>query len=304
MMRPVFLGVDCGGTSLRVAAADASGTIIGESVVATCDAQEEENGLGQAIVALISDLVSGLAGKMDAIAGIGVGLPFVCWEGKAHLARNVKALDPPWLEESLHGRYRAPVALLNDVKCAALGEEWLGVAKGAQSFVFVNVGTGLSSAFYSGGQVLHGAHHAAGEIGYWVAEADDPKGFQDGIGALEQAMSGVGIADAWRERSGKPHDAGAEEIFRLASSGDVLAAGIIHRGLQLLFPAVANLATLLDPELIVLGGGVSRSLAAHGPALEAYVRHMTPFPPRIAFSTLGGRAGLLGSIRLAMRIGQ
>ncbi|MBL8968001.1 MAG: ROK family protein [Spirochaetaceae bacterium] len=315
----LYLGVDCGGTNLRAAAAGRDGRIVAELVVPTGDAAEREDGLGRAIRAVVRSLVLSL-GPERRIAGVGVGLPFVCHEGRAYLCRNVKALDPGRLEADLRADHGAPAALLNDVKCAALGEEWLGAARGASSFVFLNVGTGLSSAFYSGGRLLMGAHHAAGEIGYWVADAADPVGFAEGLGPLEESMSGVGISGAYRRAvaeaaaaAGAPAPVGAtgapgamgetiraEEVFARAAAGDPVAARVVERGVAHLLPAVANLATLLDPELLVLGGGVSKGLAAHLGRLVSYVGRMTPFPPRIVLSALEGRAGLVGAVRLGM----
>jgi glucokinase len=238
-----------------------------------------------------------------------VGLPFTCHEGKAYLCRNVSALDPAWLERGLAGDCGAPAKLMNDVKCAALGEAWLGAAAEAaergEPFVFLNVGTGLSMAFYSGGEVLQGLHHAAGEIGYWVAEAADPSGFADGFGPLEEIVSGVGFQGAYRAASaraarGQGETISAAEVFARAAAGDAIAAAVLERGVAHLLPAMANIATLLDPGLIVLGGGVSKGLASYAGRIDAYLAHMTPFPPRVVFSKLGGKAGLLGAIRLAM----
>jgi len=296
----LYIGVDCGGTSLRVAAAEASGDIVAERSVPTGAAQDRENGLGEAIVALVESLVLAAPVKGHDILGIGVGLPFVCWEGKAHLCRNVRVLDPVWLDERLEDRYGAPVALTNDVKCAALGEAWLGAARGADPFLYLNVGTGLSTALFTEGRIYQGAHHAAGEIAYWVTEAGESGGLADGYGPLEEAMSGVGITGAYRRASPSAENLSAEEIFGRAERGESLASSIVEKGMEYLLPAIANLLTFADPELLVIGGGVAGSLVRHAARIEAYVARMTPFPPRIAWSLLKGRAGLVGAIRLAV----
>jgi glucokinase len=308
----IFIGVDCGGTNLRAAAAGRDGRIVAQLSVPTGDAAERENGLGEAIRALVRDLRDSITRGSVAdrrIGGVGVGLPFTCHEGRAYLCRNVSALDPAWLERSLAADFGAPARLMNDVKCAALGEAWLGAAAGAaakgEPFVFLNLGTGLSMAFYSGTEVLQGLHHAAGEIGYWVADSGDPSGFADGFGPLEEIVSGVGIQGSYRAatakaRGGQGETLGAEEVFRRAAGGEEIAAAVVERGIAHLLPALANVATLLDPGLIVLGGGVSKGLAPYAERIEAYLAHMTPFPPRVVFSTLEGKAGLLGAIRLSM----
>ncbi|OHD79291.1 MAG: hypothetical protein A3J97_10040 [Spirochaetes bacterium RIFOXYC1_FULL_54_7] len=299
-MKRLFLGVDCGGTSLRLAAADASGTILTERIIPTGMAQERENGLGEAIVSLVSDLLPDLDRYAYSIGGVGIGLPFVCWDGKAHLCRNVRALDPVWLDERLRRSIGAPVGITNDVKCAALGESWLGAAKGADPFVYLNVGTGLSAALFSGGQVHQGAHNAAGEIAYWAIEPGEPKHLAEGVGPLEEVMSGVGLSGTYRSISPGKQKLSAEEIFRKADEGDTLAASVIERGLSYLLPAIANILTFADPELLVIGGGVSKGLVRFSGRIESYIGGITPFPPRLAWSSLGGRAGLVGAVHLAM----
>ena len=313
-----FIGVDCGGTNLRAAAAGEDGVFLAELVVPTGDAASRENGLGEAILSTIRDLVSSMEkadgephhslGRHATVAprvlGVGIGLPFVCHEGRAYLCRNVSALDPILLETAIRSEWACPSALLNDVKCAALGESWIGAARNADPFIFLNVGTGLSSAFYSDGRILMGAHNASGEIGYWVAEAADESGFSEGFGPLEEAMSGVGLSGAYRRASEKAGEAvasfSAEEVFARARSGEPRASAVVESGVRFLLAAMANLSIMLDPSLFVIGGGVSKSLTAYKSRIEAYLGRMVPFPPRVLFSSLGGKAGLVGAVRLAM----
>jgi glucokinase len=297
----IYLGVDCGGTSLRVAVAGSSGEILDEEVVPTGPAQDEVNGLGEAIAQLVTGFLPTSTRHRKPVGGIGIGLPFVCWDGKAHLCRNVRALDPVWLETRLGELCGCPVAITNDVKCAALGESWLGAARGADPFVYLNVGTGLSAALYLDGKVHQGAHNAAGEIAYWAMEPGEPRHLAPGLGPLEEAMSGVGLSGAYKVASHADAGISAAEIFNRAEAGDELALSVIERGLGYLLPAIANMVTFVDPELLVVGGGVSKGLARYADRIEAYMRATTPFPPRIAWSTLGGRAGLLGAVQLAIR---
>lgn len=188
--------------------------------------------------------------------------------------------------------------MTNDVKCAALGEAWLGAARGADPFVYLNIGTGLSAALYAGGSVYQGAHGAAGEIAYWATDPGRLDGLEPGCGPLEEAMSGVGLSGAYLRASGLR--LGAADIFSRAERGEALATETIERGFAYLLPAIANLLTFADPELLVIGGGVSLGLVSRLAAITVYVERLTPFPPKIAFSGLGGRAGLVGAIRLAM----
>jgi len=300
MSDDIFVGIDCGGTNLRIAAADGHGTIIRQETVCTGDAQERQNGLGHAILSLVDAFVSGLELEGKHAAGVGIGLPFVCWDGKAHLCRNVLALDPDWLETEVMVRVGAPVYMTNDVKCAALGESWLGAARSVDPFVYLNVGTGLSSALYADGRVYQGAHRAAGEIAYWITDPDAQYGLEEGVGPLEEAMSGVGLSGFYRSHSSNGELVSAQKIFMMAERGDQPAIDAIEHGLRYLLPAIANLLTFIDPEMLVIGGGVSAGLVRFADRIEAYVARMTPFPPRMVWSALGGRAGIIGAIRFAM----
>lgn len=300
MSGDIFIGIDCGGTNLRIAAANNDGHIMEQAIVATGDAQERENGLGQAILALLESFVAKLELEGIYASGVGIGLPFVCWDGKAHLCRNVLALDPDWLESAVKHRVRAPVFITNDVKCAALGESWLGAARSVDPFIYLNIGTGLSSAFFLNGHVYQGAHRAAGEIAYWVTEPDALDGLEQGLGPLEEAISGVGLSSYYRSHSLTGSDASAEEIFAKAESGDQSAIDAVEHGLRYLLPAIANLLTFIDPEMLVIGGGVSMGLVRFADRINRYIARVTPFPPRIVWSTLAGRAGLVGAIRFGM----
>lgn len=296
--RGVYLGVDCGGTHLRAAAADEVGAVIAERAVPTASSPDGSGGLSSSIVGLVSALIDELPRLGARARGVGVGLPFVCWDGRAHLHRNVDGLDPAALEAALVAAAGAPARLSNDVKCAALGEAWLGAGRGTDPFVYLNVGTGLSAALYAGGKVYQGAHNAAGEIAYWAIAPGAPAALAEGTGALEEAFSGVGLAGAYRAAGGPPSS--AKDIFDRAAEGESLADSVIERGLSYFLPAVANLLTFADPELLVIGGGVSEGLARYSDRIQAYVNSVTPFPPRIAWTALGRRSGLLGAVRLGM----
>lgn len=296
----LFVGIDCGGTHLRIAAADSAGAIRVERTVPTEASQRGPGGLGGAIAELVEAILPELGASGERILGLGVGLPFVCWDGRVHLHRNVDALDPGALESTLARIAGAPVSMSNDVKCAALGEAWLGAARGADPFVYLNVGTGLSAALYAGGRVYQGAHNAAGEIAYWATEPGDAPALADGLGALEETVSGVGLSGAYRALSKSGEQASARDIFERAAGGEALAAAVVERAVSYLLPAVANILTFADPELLVIGGGVAEGLVRFADRIEAYVGRVTPFPPRIDWAKLGRRAGLLGAVRLGI----
>ena len=321
----VYAGLDCGGTHIRAALADAGGVILSESVWQTVELQSKDSGLAGAIDEVVTKILSSPLAAGRRCMGIGIGVPFVCHGGRVHLNRNVKSLDPHLLVTGLKERTGADVRLLNDVKCAAYGEAWRGVARGVDPFLFVNIGTGLAAALYADGQAYSGAHNAAGEIAYLTLAGIMEHGrgpavsVQDGhvysdlddrTGPLEEVMSGVGLAGRYmmlsadgsgsRATGSASPGIDAREVFRRSTLGDPVAASVVESGFGELLAAIGNMLTFADPALLVIGGGVAGSLKPYKERIRDYLGQVVPFPPDIAWSELDGRAGLLGAIRLAM----
>ncbi len=204
----------------------------------------------------------------------------------------------------LESAFDIPAAVENDVRMAALGEHWKGVAREIPDFVFLAIGTGIAAGIFANGTLIRGATCTAGEVGYmYVPGASEQVAERGAPGSLECALGGDGVRKQWLEAANsgthsKPPT--ATEIFDLALTGDPLAKIILDRSAQLLAYAVYNISLVLNASLFVLGGGVGMSEALRGATEEILKRHGEPAQPRIIISSLGQDAQLMGAIRLAL----
>ncbi|MCL6547817.1 MAG: ROK family protein [Alicyclobacillus sp.] len=314
------LGVDVGGTKIHLALAK-DGAVKAEQRVAT----EAERGGADCVRRLLEaarDMLvrNGLSASREGLRAVGVGSPGVVDPVTRRTAYtwNIPGWDDVPVAEMLEEGLGAPVIIDNDVNMAALGE-WTygghgaqtgrgegqdgvgnGTLRGGDAFAFVAVGTGIGGGIVLGGELWRGRHGAAGEIARWVM---DPSGADERFlpsGHLELLTSGTGLEAAYEQRTGRR--ATGAEIARLSEQGDPDAASVLTHARQVLAIAVANLATVLDLDTVVLGGGVV--LASPGPwlaAAESVARTVCLYPPAIRLSALGPRAGLLGAVAQAYR---
>jgi glucokinase len=210
------------------------------------------------------------------------------------------------LRDLLETAFEVPAAVDNDVNLAAIGEYWVGAAKGVRDFVFLAVGTGIGAGIILDGQPFRGMDWSAGEIGYMlVPGVTGGPADKSTPGALEELIGGEGIRAEWRRnwsRGGTPlaMDLTATEIFDGAVGGDALARSILEQSARLLAYAIYNISLVLNCSLFLLGGGVGMHRAlgdATRQELEKWQRrgHM-----QLIHSELGVDAQLIGAVRLAL----
>jgi glucokinase len=300
-------GVDVGGTNLRLALADISGTILARWSSSTVALHGPE--------AVIERLCSGvrcmlqeISAPLDALRSIAVGVPGVTdvdngvviatsylmgWKNVPLRALVEKALD-------------VPVAVDNDVNMAAIGEQWTGSAKDARDFVFLAIGTGIGAGIILNGDLHRGSSWAAGEIGYMLlpGAAEVPAGI-DEPGALESVVGGEGIKAQWRklmsaEGARLPTELTATDIFDRALNGDPCAQTLLRQTATMLAQAVYNVSLVLNCSLFVLGGTVGLHPALCDAAQGVLGRWTGPGSPRLVRSTLGTEAQLFGTLRAAL----
>jgi predicted NBD/HSP70 family sugar kinase len=196
----------------------------------------------------------------------------------------------------------------NDVNLAALAHAWRGDGRRIADFVTLSIGTGTGAAIVSGGRLLQGRHNAGGEVGYLVVRKEDiGRPVTDGLGAFESFASGPGVAARARAlvSDGQPSAlTGAEitpqAVLESAARGDALATQVVEELLDDLAMGLVALIALVDPELVVLEGGIGRSLGPFLDALRARVAPSVPVPPRIVLSSLGQDATVLGAVAAAL----
>jgi glucokinase len=297
----VVLGVDMGGTKMYGAISNLGGDVVDEVNIARHGTSGEES--FSCLTTLIDTLLASpkLAGRR--VRGIGVGAPGITLhkEGIVKWAYTLGWENFP-LRARLAERYSLPITVDNDVNLAALGELWFGAGQNAQNIVLVAIGTGIGAGIIIDGALYRGSHEASGEIGHMVPGPQFlGKDYQD-FGALESVASGTGIAGRARyalqsQANGAALDTLlAEEVFDAARQGQEWAWTIINESADYLAIAIANLAVSFDPELIVLGGGVSRSADM---LVEPILRRITgviPTLPRLVVSNLGLRGAVMGAI--------
>ncbi|MBX7554735.1 ROK family transcriptional regulator [Streptomyces sp. NPDC004232] len=287
------LGVDIGRGWLRVAVADLDGT-----VVARCDVRNRARTSGA-----LADLVVGTA--RQAITGSGVnpaevvhgvvGTPGV-YDEKQRRVRYAMHL-PGWGRAGLVDRIReelgVPLEVHNDANLAALGEYTYGVGTGSRLFAYILIGTGLGMGVVSEGRLFTGARGLAGEIGFlpWPGRHKPER--------LEDAVSGVAVVEAAR-RFGMSGQLTAKTVFDAARQGSPAARQAVELEAERIAHTVAAAAAVLDPDLVVLGGGVGHSVDLLLRPVQERVRTLTPLRPRIAPSRLGEDAVLLGAVATAL----
>jgi glucokinase len=301
------VGVDLGGTNLRLALADRQGSIVGQWSTSTAGVKEPA-----AIVGLIASGVDhllqwSLVPKSE-LRAIAVGAPGVTDVDAGVVIVTSYLLgwrDVP-LRAMLEEAFGVPAAIDNDVNVAALGESVEGSAKGCRDFVFLAIGSGVGAGIVLRGRVFHGMGWSAGEIGYMMVPGASEEPVERGKpGALEALVGGEGIRAGWRagwsaEKTALPCELTATQVFEHADAGDALAKGILDGAARTLAYAIYDMAVILNCELFVMGGGVG----THPVLLEAtrsvLAKHAARVRPKLAVSSLGTDAQVIGAVRLAM----
>jgi predicted NBD/HSP70 family sugar kinase len=294
----LVLGVDLGGTKVRAAIADRSGAVLAEMTAAT-DARGGRYVVEQ--IAVLAQSLVGTAGVTpERVLAAAVGTPGVPdpQSGTLGLSPNVDGLGSVSLRDELADRLGHPVVLDNDVTAAALGERWKGSARGCEDFVFVAVGTGIGMGIVSGGRVLRGAHGAAGEIGYLPLGTDPFDPVNQHRGALEEATAGEKVAVRYRMATGTALT--TREVFDLAAQGVPAAVSVVAEHGRYLALAITAVTAVLDPALVVLGGGVGSRPELLDP-VRAALADLGKAPVEVRTTALGNRASVLGALDLALR---
>jgi glucokinase-like ROK family protein len=297
----VVLGVDMGGTKMYGAISNLAGNILDEVNLTHHESSGDES--FNRLVSLIDTLLA--SPKLDGkkVRGIGVGAPGITLhqEGIVKWAYTLNWKDFP-LKAKLAERYQLPITVDNDVNLAALGESWFGAGQRSRNMVLIAVGTGIGAGIIIDGALYRGASEASGEIGHMILGREYLGKNYEEFGVLESLASGTGIAKRANNLLRVQGDSVgsenliAEKVFDAARENKDWAWSIVNETIDYLAIAIANLTVCFDPELIVLGGGVTGSAdLLVGPIMQR-IRGMIPTPPRLVVSDLGLRATVMGAI--------
>jgi glucokinase len=294
--RDFVLGIDFGGTKIALATASLDGSLLESDRLDT----DAGSGATQAVdraVARAEELIEATAragaGRCVAVSAVSPG---IVYEDRVALAPNV----PGWQELELPALLRdrfdgARSAVGTDVKAAAVAELRWGSLRGADPAILLILGTGIAAAVVVAGEVLRGANGAAGEIGYSLRGACESTGAADGRAPLEEFAGGRAIGERASELLGTRMS--AAEVFE---HPDPRAGELVESALDALAVQVANMAIVVDPARIVVGGGLMSQSDVILPALERRLRVAAPFAPELVPARFVHDGPLRGAIALAL----
>lgn len=312
------VGVDLGGTKMAGAVTDLRGHPIVKLRWPT-GAVKGPEAVVETLVQFIQQLIQQSGIECSRLRGIGVGVPGIVRPGG--MVEWAPALQ--WrglaIASILKDRLHYPVFVENDVNLLALGEYWYGAGQGAQSLACLAVGTGVGAGIVINGQLYSGAHQAAGEVCNLVVDRSPLGRDFSQFGCLESIASGPALAKRYADQRREPTATGygdtiaaggarlddgtvtgAEIVFDEARKGDPIAKRIVDEFAQALAMAVISIITVLDPEVIVLGGGVSQDADLFLGRLNELCRPAVQVMPKLVVSSLGVDAGVMGAVALTL----
>jgi predicted NBD/HSP70 family sugar kinase len=281
------LAVDLGGSLIRVAIYDERAGTLAQAAEPTRGSDAAE--ILDRIVAIAGQLGDGMK-----LAAAGVGVPGVPdpVSGRVSHAPNVLGLGGVDVRSRLEDALQTPVVVENDVNMGTLGEGWMGCAQGLRDYAFAAIGTGIGLGIVAGGQLVRGAHGAAGEIA-WLPFGGDP--FDPATqerGAVEEMVGGAAITARYRARARR--EVTGEDVFAASQGDDAWARLVVADQVRTLALVVASVRCILDPEVVVIGGGIGRRADVLD-ALRRQLGLLGEDPQRIRPCGLGERASLVGA---------
>ena len=312
-MKEYAFGIDLGGTTAKIGLFTTSGALLEKWEVATDTSHAGEHIL-ENLAAAVLDKMKEKSIQPEQVEGVGIGVPgpvldssivpIVCANLGGWGERNVSAQ----LSGLLDG---LKVLVGNDANVAALGEIWMGAAKGAKNAVMVTLGTGVGGGVVVNGKVIDGVHGAGGEIGHITVNRHETAVCGCGTrGCLEQYSSATGVVRCMKKLLDENPDTpcvlrgtefAAKDVFDAARNGDALAAREVDEMSDTLGMALANIASTVDPEAFLVGGGVARAgdvlFAPLNKHFQEYAFKSCRETP-IKQASLGNDAGIYGAVRL------
>lgn len=306
-----WVGIDIGGTKTLTIITDSKGRSQLKKHMATSNSDDPETFVNQ----LMSEIESGLSdcgGNWLTVLGMGIGVPGIT--DRVGMVKDAPSLG--WHQVTIAPLIRryfdGPLYIDNDVNVAALGEQWQGAAMGKNHFFMVTVGTGIGSAIVINKQLYRGFSGSAGEIGYFAVNdpTDWTKEDLRKFGRFENETSGSTIGNRAREVlqkdsresvvrelvNGNIEALEAKHVLEAAVLGDLIAWEILETPIRYMAMGIANAISLLNPEIVIIGGGVADSGELYVNAIRERVERYTPIKTDIVNARLGNMAGAMGAI--------
>ncbi|WP_188454200.1 ROK family glucokinase [Virgibacillus oceani] len=314
-MEDIIVGVDIGGTTSKIGLINKRGAILHKWEVPT---PKSENG-----ISIIRDIWNSVQKKLKSLSynrilGVGAGAPgFI--DGSTGLV--YEAVNIGWKSFQLKEQFEAiadvPVFVENDANIAALGENWKGAGNQSENLIAITIGTGVGGGIIAKGNILNGVNGTAGELGHITV---DPNGYHCNCGkkgCLETIASATGIVRQAMEQIKKDPSSKlavfskqngtltAKDVFVLADEGDPISQSIIEHTGDVLGFAIANLATVINPSKVLIGGGVSKAGDQLISVIEtAFIKYALPRVSEVCelkVAQLGNDAGIIGAAYLVQQ---
>ena len=310
-MKEYCFGIDIGGTTVKCGLFNTNGEVLDKWEIKTRTENNGENILPD-VAATVKAKIAEKNISLDNIAGVGVGVPGpVDQEGNVPVAVNLHWGFVP-LAKELSEALGLPVKAGNDANVAAMGEMWKGGAAGCKNVVMVTLGTGVGGGIIVNGQIVTGTNGAGGEIGHiHVDDAIEDACCCGNKGCLEQVASATGIVYLTKRKLAscdtpsvlREQNISAKSVFDAVKAGDALAQEVAEEFGKYLGSALANIAGVVDPEVFVIGGGVSKAGNVLFDYIEKYYKKYVFSACRdakFALATLGNDAGIFGAARMML----
>jgi glucokinase len=311
-MGEVCFGIDIGGTAVKVGLFNTEGKLLNKWDFATRKTNGEESILTDTASFVLEKAKELKLDKKD-ILGVGVGIPGPVKENGEVLELANLALERMNIEDELEKLLGLKVKAGNDANVAALGEYWVGGGKGYKNLVLVTLGTGVGGGIILNGSVLAGSNGAAGEIGHMLVNENETKVCGCGKkGCLEQYASATGIvrlatnilAESTEPSTMRSYtELSAKTIFDCAKEDDKLALQVVEKACRYLGITLAHIAQVIDPEVFVIGGGVSKAGEIITETTKKYFNAnvMNALKNKeFRLATLGNDAGIYGAAKLIL----
>lgn len=313
------VGVDLGADNLRAVVIDLEAKIIAKIAKKT-KADEGKERILKRIIEIIHQVINVSGVEREKIKGIGIGISGVIdhQKGVCLFFPNIKGWENVPVKRLLEEEFRMEVSVDDSSRMAALAEHWCGFARKVENFIFIKVGVGVGSGIFTNGQLYRGSRGTAGELGHTTIDENGPRCQCGNRGCLEILVSGPGIIRRTRERleegvvsliermsAGDLAKVTPEIVAQAARKGDKLAFNIMEKTGEYLGTGIANAVNLFNPELVIIGGGISRAgdlfLDTIKRTVKARALHTASTSVDIKLSELGDTTAAQGAAILVLK---
>jgi glucokinase len=312
MEKRFVIGIDLGGTKISGAFSDIDGNVLSKHTIPT-NADEGDIAVLNRITSVIDYVIAAAGKTVDEVKAIGIGSPGPL---DPKTGAIIETPNLPFtnfnLVKPIRDKYKIPTYLENDANAATIGEHIFGAGKGTENMVYITVSTGIGGGAIINGKIYRGSTANALEIGHTTLLSNGPRCNCGNYGCAEVLASGTAIGRQAREavEAGKKTSLGdysnvtSYEVFKEAEKGDEVAVDILDNSLTYLGICVANVVNSFDPEIVVIGGGVSKGGDIVFDKVKEVVQKRTLKPMRdlckIVPAGLGTDAGVIGAVAVAI----